>query len=391
MKPARTRAALVLALASAPLLMATTAHADTGCGTPAVPAVHDTIHTSAVSHVEKRWAHEVVDTAAVDAWDEPDVVVPATFRTVTVEDKAAYDEVVVDKEAWEEVVVDKEAWQEEVVAKVAYDEVVVDRAAYWETVVDQPAWSGYVVYQQAVYWKILEWRYKPIFQSARYELWPEGQRPSGSGWNLTGYWFWDVQVPERGGWEYHPEVNHPVHHPAVTHTVHHDVVMKTVQREAVTHTVEHEAVTHTLHHEAKTHDEQVVDVPEHTVPGAHHDAVAEVSHVDHQWAVEAPSAEWDDTGESRVVVTAEATDTQVLVTPGQPAGLACATAVADVGSTTDAAAGSVRDTAAATTGAASAVPVLAHTGTETGTLAVVGMGLVLVGAGVTVAARRRRD
>ena len=170
MTSARTRAALALTLTCSSLLIATTAHADTACGTPAVGATYDTVHADAVTHLELKWSTTVVDTAAVPAWSEPDVVVPATFETVTVVDKEAWDETVVDKEAWDETVVDKEAWSETVVDKEAWSETVVDKEAWVETVTDAWAYDRYVVTQQATYYRMNEWRYRNIFGNTLYYL-----------------------------------------------------------------------------------------------------------------------------------------------------------------------------------------------------------------------------
>ena len=141
MTSAPTRTVLALALASAPLLIATTAHAAPACGAPAKHAVYRTVHRDAVTHLETKWSTAVVDSPAVAAWDEPDVLVPATYTKVTVVDKKAWVETVVDKEAWVETVVDKEAWVETVVDKEAWVETVVDQAAHWDYVVTRPAVS----------------------------------------------------------------------------------------------------------------------------------------------------------------------------------------------------------------------------------------------------------
>lgn len=367
MTSVRTRTVLALTLACTPLLIATTAHADTACGTPAVEAVYDTVHTDAVTHLELKWSTTVVDSAAVPAWSEPDVVVPATYKTVTVVDREAWDETVVDKEAWDETIVDKEAWV--------------------ETVVDQPAYDRYVVTQQALSYRVNQWRYRNIFgNTLYYEWWRDGTRPSGSGWSLTGNWYW-VDEPQQGYWETVPAVTHTVDHPAESHVV------------------THEAETHVVNHPEVNHEEQVVDVAEHTVPGEHHDAVEAVTHQEYQWAVASPGDAWVQTQESRVVIDAAATDTQTLVTPAVPAGDVCETPAdpsaggagdgdAGDGDAGDGGKGSgpavlpVKAPAAAP--AASAVPALAHTGAD-GTTELLALGglLVLAGAGLRRAVRQR--
>ena len=399
MTSARTRTALALTLAGSSLLIATAAHADPACGTPAVDAVFQTVHTDAVSHLELKWSTTVVDSAAVAAWDEPDVVVPATYKTVTVVDKEAYVETVVDEEASEETVVDKEAWTEKVVDKEAWTETVVDKEAWTETVVDQLSYGRYVVTQQEVWTKYVEWRRRYVFGGSDYQMLPEGVNPGGT-WTLTGYWQWRLTQPQQGYWETVPAVTHTVDHPAETHTVDHPEESHTVDHPEESHVVTHPAETHTVDHPEVNHEEQVVDVAEHSVPGLHHDAVAAVTHQDYQWAATSPGEEWVQTEESRLVVDSEAKDTQVVLTPAVPAGGACATP-ADPG-TGDGGAGNGGNgngpakapanapAAAPAADAASAVPALAHTGAD-GTTELLALGglLVLAGGGLKRAVRQR--
>src|SRR5689334_8269068 len=287
MTSARTRTALALTLATSSLLIATTAaHADPACGTPAVDAVFQTVHADAVSHVELKWSTTVVDSPAVADWDEPDVVIPATYKTVTVVDEEAWVETVVDKEAWVETVVDKEAWVETVVDKEAWVETVVDKEAWVQTVVDQYPYWNYMVTRPAFSYRMLQWRHWNIFGTTIDSgYWREGTGPTGSRWGLTGAWFWATD-PEQGYWYEVPAVTHTVDHPAETHTVDHPAETHTVDHPAETHTVDHPAETHTVDHPAKIHEEQVVDVAEHSVPGEHHDAVEAETHQDYQWAAE---------------------------------------------------------------------------------------------------------
>ena len=79
------------------------------CGTPAVDAVYETVSHPALSHVEIRWTRTVVDTPAQQAYTDPDIVVPDTYRTETRVLKEAWDEEVVLKEAWQETVIDQKA------------------------------------------------------------------------------------------------------------------------------------------------------------------------------------------------------------------------------------------------------------------------------------------
>lgn len=391
MTSVRTRTALALTLTCSSLLIATTAQADTACGTPAVGATYDTVHADAVTHLELTWSTTVVDTAAVAAWSEPDVVVPATFKTVTVVDKEAWDETVVDKEAWSETVVDKDAWVETVVDREAWNETVVDKEAWVETVTDAWSYDRYVVTQQVTYYRMNQWRYRNIFGNTLYYDWyREGTGPSGGGWSLTGSWYW-VEVPQQGYWETVPAVTHTVFHPAETHVVNHEAETHVVNHPAETHVVTHEAETHVVNHPEVTHDEQVVDVAEHSVPGEHHDAIAEVSHQEYRWAAMSPGDAWVQTDESRIVVDSEATDTQVLLVPGSAAGAVCPPAGdAGDGDAGDGAAGNGPATSPSAASAASAVPALAHTGADgTAELFVLGGLLVLAGAGLKRAVRQR--
>jgi hypothetical protein len=237
-----------------------------------------------------------------------------------------------------------------------------------------------------------EWRYRNIFGTTLYyEWWRDGTRPSGSGWSLTGNWS-NQYVQEQGYWETVPAVTHTVGHPAQTHDVNHPAETHVVNHPAETHVVNHPAETHVVNHPAETHEEQVVDVAEHSVPGEHHDAIAEVSHQEYQWAATAPGEAWVQTDESRTVVDSEATDTEVLVTPAVPAGEACATPTgpgAGDGGAGDGGNGKSPAKAPAVS-AASAVPALAHTGAD-GTTELLALGglLVLAGAGASRVARRR--
>ena len=121
----------------------------------------------------------------------------ATYKTVWVQDSAAWDETVVTKDAWDENVLVQDAWDENVLVQDAYDEPVYE-------------WVGVC--------------------------------------NACGHRFQpgeDVGVHMAGGcWSsWHDEWTQ-------TGSVHHD---------AVYNTVHHEAETTVVHHEATGHNEQVVD------------------------------------------------------------------------------------------------------------------------------------
>jgi hypothetical protein len=391
MMSSRAQAVLALTLATGPLLIASTAHAATPCGQPAQAAVHQSVHHDAVTHLEWRWALTVVDVAAAGASDEPATVVPSTWKTVevvdraaldeTVVDSAAHDETVVDSAAYDETVVDSAAHDETVVDHAAYDETVVDHAAYDETIVDHAAYDVTVVDQpakDAVYQTLARWVHKTT-GAVRWEPVDWNGNSVTTSWLVTS----DTMVGDLVSAavaavthvEHHDAVTHVVHHPAVTHVVHHD---------AVTHVVHHDAVTHVVHHDAVTHDETVVDVPGHTVAGAHHDAVAEVSHLEYTWSVDSPGTGWTQTAQSRLVVDQPAYESQQLVSAAVPATAACA-AIPSGTAAQDEPAGP-----AASPASASDVPAtLAFTGADTGTYVAGGLVLVFLGAGLIAAGRRQ--
>jgi hypothetical protein len=224
--------------------------------------------------------------------------------------------------------------------------------------------------------------------------WRDGTRPSGTEWIQNGsYYNWYQDAPEQGRTEWVPVVTHPVYYPAETHVVSHDAETHMVTHPAETHVVTHEAQTHVVAHPAVSHEEQAVDVPEHSIPGEHHDAVAAVSHQDLQWAATSPGEAWVKTDESRTVIDTAATDTPVLVTPAVSAGDACPTptVTADSDAGDGGAGGSGKGTDPAPAAAsASAVPTLAPTGADgTAELLALGGVLVLAGAGLKRVVRRR--
>jgi hypothetical protein len=318
------------------------------CGTPAVKAVYRTDSHAAVTHDESHWTRTVIDTPAQEAYTDPDVVVPDSYRTVT--------EVI--KEAWTEEKVVKEAWQEKVI--------------------DQHA-------QDAVYRTVFLWRHK-VTREERWE--PEDWNGASTS---TSWLIIRGQDREELVSEALPEISH---------------------------IVQHEAVVEVIHHPAVTEEVQVL-VPGYTIPGEHHEAVEEVSHVERKWAVQSPGDEWVDSGETRVVVDRAAYDEQVLVTPAQPAGPECPTdpegpgdgggvevvepampaepakpakparpATSDRTDGTDTARQGTRTTSQQ----ASAVPArLAHTGSDSAQYALVGVFLLAGGVALSVRARRLQD
>ena len=147
-------------------------------------------------------------TAHTHAWVPVTTTVhhDATYKTVWVQDSAAWDETVVTKEAWDEQVLVSAAWDETVVTKEAWDE-------------PQLEWCGVC--------------------------------------NACGHVFRageDILVHmESGCWSsWHDEW-------VQVGTIHHDAETTVVHHEAVYNTVHHDAETTVVHHEATGHNEQVVD------------------------------------------------------------------------------------------------------------------------------------
>ena len=148
-------------------------------------------------------------TAHTHAWVPVTSVVhhDATYKTVWVQDFAAWDETVVTKAAWDEQVLVQDAYDENVMISDAYDEPVY-------------AWVGIC--------------------------------------NECGHKFLDpnedIDVHMGAGcWSsWHDEWMQ-------VGTTHHDAVYQTVHHEATYQTVHHEAETTIVHHDATGHNEQVVD------------------------------------------------------------------------------------------------------------------------------------
>lgn len=148
-------------------------------------------------------------TAHTHAWVPVTSVVhhDATYKTVWVQDFAAWDETVVTKAAWDEQVLVQDAYDENVMISDAYDEPIY-------------AWVGIC--------------------------------------NECGHKFLDpnedIDVHMGAGcWSsWHDEWMQ-------VGTTHHDAVYQTVHHEATYQTVHHEAETTIVHHDATGHNEQVVD------------------------------------------------------------------------------------------------------------------------------------
>ena len=148
-------------------------------------------------------------TAHTHAWIPVTSVVhhDATYKTVWVQDLAAWDETVITKAAWDEQLLVQDAWDEQVMVQDAYDEPVY-------------AWVGIC--------------------------------------NGCGHKFLDMSDDisdhmAAGCWSsWHAEWMQ-------VETTHHDAVYQTVHHDATYQTVHHEAETTIVHHDATGHNEQVVD------------------------------------------------------------------------------------------------------------------------------------
>lgn len=148
-------------------------------------------------------------TAHTHAWIPVTSVVhhDATYKTVWVQDLAAWDETVITKAAWDEQVLVQDAWDEQVMVQDAYDESVYD----W---VDICNTCGHKFLDMSDY----------ITDHMAAGCW--------SSWHAE----W-MQVE----------------------TTHHDAVYQTVHHDATYQTVHHEAETTIVHHDATGHNEQAVD------------------------------------------------------------------------------------------------------------------------------------
>ncbi len=148
-------------------------------------------------------------TAHTHAWVPVTSVVhhDATYKTVWVQDLAAWDETVITKAAWDEQLLVQDAWDEQVMVQDAYDEPVY-------------AWVGIC---NGCGHKFLD---------------PNEDIDVHMG---TGCWSsWHDEWMQVG-------------------TTHHDAVYQTVHHDATYQTVHHEAETTIVHHDATGHNEQVVD------------------------------------------------------------------------------------------------------------------------------------
>ena len=148
-------------------------------------------------------------TAHTHAWVPVTSVVhhDATYKTVWVQDSAA----------WDETVITKAAWDEQVLVQDAYDENVMISDAY-----DEPVYAWVAVCNECGH-KFLD---------------PNEDIDVHMG---AGCWSsWHDEWMQVG-------------------TTHHDAVYQTVHHEATYQTVHHEAETTIVHHDATGHNEQAVD------------------------------------------------------------------------------------------------------------------------------------
>ena len=148
-------------------------------------------------------------TAHTHAWVPVTSVVhhDATYKTVWVQDSAAWDETVITKAAWDEQVLVQNAYDENVMISDAYDEPVYD----WVDICNE---CGH---------KFLDPN-EDINEHMAAGCW--------SSWHAE----W-IQVG----------------------TTHHDAVYQTIHHDAVYQTVHHDAETTVVHHDATGHNEQAVD------------------------------------------------------------------------------------------------------------------------------------
>ena len=131
----------------------------------------------------------------------------ATYKTVWVQDSAAWDETVITKAAWDEQVLVQDAYDENVMISDAYDEPVY-------------AWVGICN----------ECGHK--FLDPNEDI---GDHMGAGCWSS-----WHDEWMQVG-------------------TTHHDAVYQTVHHEATYQTIHHEAETTIVHHDATGHNEQAVD------------------------------------------------------------------------------------------------------------------------------------
>ena len=153
-------------------------------------------------------------TAHTHAWVPVTSVVhhDATYKTVWVQDSAAWDETVITKAAWDEQVLVQEAWDENVLVQDAYDEPVY-------------GWG------------------QEICNVCGYRF-PVGTTGDDIDYHAL------IDPGCGGGWHSNWEQIGTTHHDAVYQTVHH---------EATYQTVHHEAETTIVHHDATGHNEQAVE------------------------------------------------------------------------------------------------------------------------------------
>ena len=148
-------------------------------------------------------------TAHTHAWVPVTKVVhhDATYKTVWVQDSAA----------WDETVITKAAWDEQVLVQDAYDENVLVQEAY-----DEPVYACVEICNACGH----------VFLDPNEDVGDHMEAGCWSSWH--GEW---MQVG----------------------TTHHDAVYQTVHHDATYQTVHHEAETTVVHHDATGHNEQAVD------------------------------------------------------------------------------------------------------------------------------------
>lgn len=173
------------------------------------PAIPTTTPSTAAPSTKAPETKAPTTTAHTHAWVPVTSVVhrDATYKTVWVQDSAAWDETVITKAAWDEQVLVQDAYDENVMISDAYDEPVYD----WVDICNE---CGH---------KFLD---------------PSDDIDVHMG---AGCWSsWHAEWIQVG-------------------TTHHDAVYQTIHHDAVYQTVHHEAETTVVHHDATGHNEQAVD------------------------------------------------------------------------------------------------------------------------------------
>ena len=188
---------------------------ETKPATPSTMAPNTSTPTTASSTTASTNAPETQPqtTVHVHSWVPVTTVVhhDTTYKTVWVQDSAAWDETVVTKEAWDEQVIVSEAWDEQVLIRDAYEEPI--------------------------------YQWVPVCNICGYQF------PLGTTGDQLEYHIFDY--PGCGGGWHDIQIQ--------TGSTHHDAVYQTVHHDAVYQTIHHDTETTVIHHDSIGHNEQVID------------------------------------------------------------------------------------------------------------------------------------